>query len=120
MPIIVGLYHAISRMNATPEIQLGTFLGFQLAETSIVLAVVAGLMQFVVLRTGPAMDNPQMKMMMYFMPLMIIGFGMVLPAAISLYWIIGNIIMVIVNIFVHKPFDKKVEPSPTGGGKKKR
>lgn len=120
MPIIVGLYHAISRMNATPEIQLGTFLGFQLAETSIVLAVVAGLMQFVVLRTGPAMDNPQMKMMMYFMPLMIIGFGMVLPAAISLYWIIGNIIMVIVNIFVHKPFNKKVEPSPTGGGKKKR
>lgn len=34
MPIIIGLYHAISRMNATPEIELGTFLGFQLAEQS--------------------------------------------------------------------------------------
>ena len=26
MPILIGFYHAISRMNATPEINLGTFL----------------------------------------------------------------------------------------------
>lgn len=109
MPIIIGLYHAISRMNATPEIILGTFLGFELAEKSIILAVVAGLTQFIVLKTGPAMDNPQMKMMMYIMPFMIIGFGMFLPAAISLYWIIGNMIMFITNIFIYKPF-QKAEP----------
>ena len=51
-------------------------------------------MQFVVLRTGPAMDNPQMKVMMYIMPFMIMGFGTFLPAALSLYWVIGNFISV--------------------------
>lgn len=109
MPIIIGLYHAISRMNATPEIELGTFIGFQLAEPSIILAVLAGLMQFVVLRTGPAMDNPQMKMMTYFMPFMIVGIGLFLPAAIALYWIVGNIFMLGQNIVMYKPFSKAKE-----------
>lgn len=127
MPIIIGLYHAISRMNATPEIELGTFLGFQLAEQSIVLAILAGVAQFIVLKTGPAMDNPQMKTMLYIMPFMIIGFGLFLPAAISLYWIIGNIIMLITNIFLYKPFAKEPvvveEPKKNNkrkGGKRKK
>lgn len=116
MPILLGFYHAISRMNATPTIDLGTFLMFPLAETSIILAILAGLIQFVVLMTGPAIDNPQMKMMMYIMPLMIIGFGMVLPAALSLYWVVANIISVIQNIFIYKPWNKnKPDASKTGG-----
>ncbi|WP_252504974.1 membrane protein insertase YidC [Sporosarcina sp. Marseille-Q4943] len=119
MPIIIGLYHAISRMNATPEIEIGKFLWFELAAPSITLAVVAGLMQFVVLRTGPAMDNPQMKAMMYIMPFMIIIFGTFLPAALALYWVIGNIISIIQNIFIYKPFKKKeVEPVKVGGKRK--
>lgn len=119
MPIIIGLYHAISRMNATPEIELGTFIGFQLAEPSIILAILAGLMQFVVLRTGPAMDNPQMKMMMYIMPFMIIGIGMILPAAIALYWIVGNIFMFVQNIFMYKPFQKEEQRVQPKKAKKK-
>lgn len=107
MPILIGFYHAISRMNNTPEIDLGSFLIFPLAEPSIILAVIAGLMQFVVLRTGPAMDNPQMKIMMYFMPLMIIGFGVVLPSALTLYWVIGNIISLIQNLVIYRPWEKK-------------
>ncbi|NLY80493.1 MAG: membrane protein insertase YidC [Lysinibacillus sp.] len=121
MPIIIGLYHAISRMNATPEFELGTFLIFPLAEPSIILAIAAGLIQYIVLMTGPAMDNPQMKTMMYIMPLMIIGFGIVLPAALSLYWVVGNIISVIQNLFIYKkPWDKKdaETPATTGGANK--
>ena len=119
MPILIGFYHAISRMNNTPEINLGSFIGFELAEPSIILAVLAGLMQFVVLRTGPAMDNPQMKIMMYIMPFMIIGFGSVLPAALTLYWVVGNIISIIQNLFIYKPWNKpKAEPVKSGGAKK--
>lgn len=109
MPILIGFYHAISRMNATPEITLGSFLGFQLAEPSIILAFLAAAMQFIVLRTGPAMDNPQMKVMMYFMPVMIFFFGTFLPAALTLYWIVGNIISFITNLFLYKPWEKKSE-----------
>jgi len=122
MPILIGFYHAISRMNATPEIDLGTFLIFPLAEPSIILAVTAGVMQLIVLRTGPAMDNPQMKAMMYFMPVMIAGFGIILPSALTLYWVIGNIISLIQNMFIYRPWEKKEVQQPvktkTGGAKK--
>jgi YidC/Oxa1 family membrane protein insertase len=107
MPVLIGFYHAISRMNSTPTIDLGAFLIFPLAEPSIILAIIAGLMQFVVLLTGPAMDNPQMKIMMYFMPVMIIGFGIILPSALTLYWVIGNIISLIQNLVIYRPWEKK-------------
>ncbi|TQR20020.1 membrane protein insertase YidC [Psychrobacillus vulpis] len=119
MPILIGFYHAISRMNNTPEINLGSFLGFALADPSIILAILAGVMQFIVLRTGPAMDNPQMKIMMYIMPFMIMGFGIVLPAALTLYWVVGNIISIIQNLFIYKPWNKpKAESVKSGGAKK--
>ncbi|MFJ7953844.1 membrane protein insertase YidC [Lysinibacillus sp. NPDC096418] len=119
MPILIGFYHAISRMNATAAFDLGNFFIFPLADPAPVLAILAGLMQFIVLRTGPAMDNPQMKMMMYIMPFMIIGFGMALPAALSLYWVIGNIISVLQNLFIYKPWKKnETEPAQNGGAKK--
>lgn len=119
MPILIGFYHAINRMNATPAYDLGNFFMFPLADPAPVLAILAGLMQFVVLRTGPAMDNPQMKMMMYIMPFMIIGFGMALPAALSLYWVIGNIISILQNLYIYKPWQKnKTEPAQDGGAKK--
>lgn len=117
MPILFGFYHAISRMNVTYDI--GSFLWFELAAPSITLAVLAGLMQFIVLRTGPAMDNPQMKVMMYIMPFMIMIFGSFLPAALALYWVIGNIISIIQNIFIYKPFKKKEEVPVKVGGKRK-
>lgn len=120
MPILIGFYHAISRMNATPEIDLGSFLIFPLAEPSIVLAVLAGFMQFVVLRTGPAMDNPQMRIMMYIMPFMIIAFGIYMPAALSLYWVIGNFVSIGQNLVIYKPWNKKTTQKPVkaGGAKK--
>ena len=83
----------------------------------MLLAVIAGLIQFVVLMTGPAMDNPQMKIMMYIMPLMIIGFGIVLPAALSLYWVVGNIVSVLQNLAIYKPWNKKTDATTTGGAK---
>ncbi len=120
MPILIGFYHAISRMNATPTFDLGTFLIFPLAEPSAVLAICAGIFQFLVLMTGPAIDNPQMKIMMYIMPVMIIVLGMTFPAALSLYWVVGNIVSVIQNLVIYKPWNKKkTEATTTTGGAKK-
>ncbi len=119
MPILIGFYHAISRMNATPEINLGDFLIFPLAEPSITLAILAGVFQLVTLMTGPAMDNPQMRIMMYIMPFMIVGFGLVLPSALTLYWVIGNIISLIQNLVIYKPWNKpKAVPVQMGGKKR--
>ncbi len=118
MPILIGFYHAISRMNNTPELfDLGNFLGVHLADKSIIFAVVAGIMQFIALSTGPATDNPQMKIMKFIMPVMIVIFGLALPAALSLYWVVSNIITVIQNLIIYKPWIKK-EATETGGAKK--
>lgn len=107
MPILIGFYHAISRMNVSPAYDLGYFLGVHLAEPSIIFAFLAGLMQLAVILTGPPLgDNPQMKMMMYIMPVMIIVFGAFLPAALSLYWIVGNIFSIGQNLVIHKPWLK--------------
>jgi YidC/Oxa1 family membrane protein insertase len=118
MPILIGFYHAISRMNASPAFELGSFLSLPLAEPSILLAVTAGLIQYVVLMTGPAVDNPQMKIMMYIMPLMIVGFGIILPAALSLYWVVGNIISVLQNLAIYKPWNKNKPDATDAGGAK--
>ncbi|WP_153733032.1 membrane protein insertase YidC [Sporosarcina obsidiansis] len=120
MPIFIGFYHAINRMNATPTIELGSFLGVALGTPSILFAIIAGLFQLLVLRTGPAMDNPQMKTMMYIMPFMIMVFGSFVPSALALYWVVGNIISLIQNIFIYKPFDKPKDGEVVkAGGKKK-
>ncbi|MBD8037967.1 membrane protein insertase YidC [Solibacillus sp. A46] len=119
MPILIGFYHAISRMNATPDaFELGTFLAVPLAEPSIIFAVIAGLIQYVVLMTGPAVDNPQMKIMMYIMPLMIVGFGIILPAALSLYWVVGNFVSVLQNLVIYKPWNKNKPDATDAGGAK--
>ena len=118
MPILIGFYHAISRMNNTPAFELGSILSVSLAEPSIIFAIAAGLIQYVVLMTGPAMDNPQMKIMMYIMPLMIVGFGIILPAALSMYWVVGNFVSVLQNLVIYKPWNKnKPEATDAKGAK---
>ena len=42
MPILIGFYHAISRMNDTPEIDLGRFLWFELSGTKYYTCNLAG------------------------------------------------------------------------------
>ncbi|CAM5571833.1 Membrane protein insertase MisCA OS=Lysinibacillus sphaericus OX=1421 GN=misCA PE=3 SV=1 [Lysinibacillus sphaericus] len=60
-----------------------------------------------------------MKIMIYIMPFMIIGFGMALPAALSLYWVIGNIISILQNLYIYKPWqNNKTQPAQNGGAKK--
>ena len=59
-------------------------------------------------------------MMMYFMPVMIVGFGIFLPSALTLYWVIGNVISLIQNMIIYKPWEKRtlLQPAKTGGAKR--
>ena len=40
---------------------------------------------------GTAGQNPQMAMMLWLMPIMILIFAINFPVALSLYWVVGNI-----------------------------
>src|SRR5699024_10897736 len=82
----------------------------------VLIAMYHAIMRTEAITSGsPSADNPQMKMMLYLMPIMITVFAFFFPAALALYWVVGNIFMVIQTIFIRKPMMKKAQ---AGGDKK--
>ncbi|MBM7648138.1 YidC/Oxa1 family membrane protein insertase [Bacillus ectoiniformans] len=105
MPIIFGFYQAIMRTDA---IKHDTFLWFDLGSPDpfFILPLVAGATTFLqqkLMMAGSANQNPQMAMMLWLMPIMIIVFAVTLPAALSLYWVVGNIFMIIQTLVINGP-----------------
>lgn len=116
MPILIAMYHAIMR---TDEISNHTFLWFALDSPDYVLPIIAGVFTFIqqklMMAGNPAAQNPQMVAMLYVMPIMITVFAFFFPAALALYWVVGNIFMVAQTLFIRKPMMKEAN---TGGDKK--
>lgn len=118
MPILIGLYHAIMR---TPSLQDGSFMWFELSapDPLFILPVIAALATFLQQKLTMAGSNtqtaanPQMSMMLYMMPAMIGIMSMFFPAALALYWVVGNVFMLLQTIFIRKPFKFQ----QTAGGK---
>jgi YidC/Oxa1 family membrane protein insertase len=103
MPILIGFYNAISR---TPELKTGSFLWFELGDKDPVLAILAGITTFIqqkIMMAGTENQNPQMAMMVWMMPIMIVIFAFNYPAALSLYWVVGNIFMIVQTYFIKGP-----------------
>ena len=124
MPILIGFYHAIMR---TEELKGNHFLWFELAapDPYYVLPFLAGAMTFiqqkVLMKDQPA--NPQTSMLLWTMPIMIIIFSLYLPAALPLYWIVGNIFSIVQAQFIKVPELANVTTAAAkagrSGGKKK-
>jgi YidC/Oxa1 family membrane protein insertase len=93
------------------------FLGINMAAKSIILAILAGVSQFLQMHLSPSMQSSstpiaadadmQTKMagsmtksMKYTMPIMIAVFGYAVPGAVALYWIVSNICMIAQERFV--------------------
>ncbi|SET74991.1 YidC/Oxa1 family membrane protein insertase [Oceanobacillus limi] len=117
MPILIAIYHAIMR---TTEIQTHNFLWFELGapDPYFILPLIAGgatwLQQKLMMAGSPAAQNPQMMVMLYVMPIMIGVFAIFFPAALALYWVVGNVFMVVQTIFIRKPM-----MNASNGGDKK-
>ncbi|MBU8881283.1 YidC family membrane integrase SpoIIIJ [Bacillus sp. FJAT-29790] len=121
MPVLIGFYHAISR---TQEIKAHDFLWFQLGSPDPIylLPLIAGVTTFIqqkMMMAGTANQNPQMAMMLWLMPIMIIVFAVKFPAALSLYWVVGNIFMIVQTYFIKGPELKKAAATGNSGGAKK-
>jgi YidC/Oxa1 family membrane protein insertase len=104
MPILIAFYHAIMRTEA---IKGHSFLWFELAERDpyfilpILAAVLTFVQQKVMTKGQPA--NPQLAVMLYTMPVMIAIFSMIVPAALPLYWVVGNIYTIVQTHFIKTP-----------------
>lgn len=96
-----------------------SFLGLiDLAKPSIVLAIMAGLTQFLQTRiihpkqTNTDKNDPQAmltKQMMYMLPLLTIFFGAKMPSSLSLYWTTSTTFAVLQTYLIHKYHKEKVE-----------
>lgn len=73
----------------------------------MIAGITTFLQQKVMMSGGNYDANPQMKMqmnmMLWFMPIMIIVIGVGLPSALPLYWIVGNIFMIVQSYFIKSP-----------------
>ena len=59
-----------------------------------------------------------MAMMLWMMPIMIVVFAINFPAALSLYWVVGNIFMIVQTYFIKGPDLKTERQEAAAGGKK--
>ncbi|WP_100405882.1 YidC family membrane integrase SpoIIIJ [Bacillus solitudinis] len=118
MPILLALYHAIMR---TDEIGSHVFLWFALdvPDPIFLLPLIAGATTFVQQKMMLVSDNPQMKILLYVMPIMIFVFGLFFPAALTLYWAVGNLFMIAQTYFITGPNVGKKPAEASTGGKKK-
>ena len=114
MPILISMYHAIMRTDAIKD---GVFLWFELGQSDplFILPVIAGAatyrQQKLMMADSPSGQNPQMKIMLYVMPIMITIFAATFPSALALYWVVGNTFMVVQTLLIRKPMMKE----STGG-----
>jgi YidC/Oxa1 family membrane protein insertase len=129
LPILIGLYYVFARSGLpvvntsilysfvhVPNINMN-FIGLlDISKISITMAAIAALSQYLQLRfslasqptTGGA-NNPaaaMSKQMRYIMPVMIFVIAFRFPAAISLYWTIGNLFMLGQELFVRFHHEK--------------
>ncbi|MET3699778.1 protein translocase subunit yidC [Bacillus oleivorans] len=120
MPILIAFYHAIMR---TPEIGEHNFLWFDLGarDPFFILPLIAGVTTFLqqkIMMVGVANTQPQMQMMLWLMPIMIIIFAVSLPSALSLYWVVGNIFMIVQTLVIKGPdLRSRAETGKAGGSK---
>jgi len=133
-PIIIGLYQVFlkgveaSQEKIYPFVSLPEqvnyfFFGIDLHEKSIILAILAGVFQFVQMYFSPTMRQSQdsglvqtdqermaaslQKNMKYMMPIMVGFFAAVVPAAVALYWVVNNLFMIGQETFIWNRYHKK-------------
>lgn len=140
LPILIILYRVFTvglntdrfdllyNFTPRPETINTMFYGINLATPSIVLAIIAGVLQFVQSWQMQKMQKPAKKtlnkkeglenmmgdfskQMMYMFPIMTVIIAIKLPAALAIYWIITTLFMIIQQYFVSK---EKLKLDPKG------
>ena len=102
MPILLAFYYAIMR---TEELARHSFLWFDLglADPLYILPIAAAIMTFTQIRLQASLQPPtnqQLALVNNFMPIMILFFAFKLPAALSLYWVVGGLFSIAQTYFI--------------------
>ena len=115
MPILMGLYYAISSSHA---IAGHNFLWFSLGQSNTAMALIAGVIYYfqsvISMRQMPDDQKKQMKIMSLISPLMIMFISFSAPAALPLYWSVGGLFLIVQTLILQKVYTKDQTTVPTG------
>lgn len=114
MPVFTAMFQAI-RMSES--IQEATWLGIQLGERSILLAILTGAVYYLqtkVMMAGmPEEQRKQSSTMMMMNPVMILMFSISGPAGLTLYWFAGGFVAIgqslITNLYYKPKLEKEMK-----------
>lgn len=108
MPILMGLYYAIS---GSTEIASHSFLWFNLGQSDMWITAAAGLIYFlqfkVTMLNMTEEQKKQMKFMGLLSPIMIVMFSLSAPSALPLYWTVGGIFLIVQTLLSRKIYGVK-------------
>lgn len=107
-PILIAFYQAIMRNEHIAD---SHFLYMELGSPDPywILPILAAFTTYIQFIATGAGDNPQMKVMVWIMPIMIFFLAFQFPAALSLYWVYGNIFTILQYVLIFKPKKKAQE-----------
>lgn len=100
--VIIGLQQLGAQDLST------VIFGFELGESVIIFALIAAITTYFtsyVSMIGQDTNSPgmgAMRGMMYVMPIMIFIFGLKLPGALSIYWVVGNIFAIAQTLYLKR------------------
>lgn len=111
LPIFSALYYAISR---TEEIRTSSFLWTDLghADPYYILPIIAAFTTFIQMKIMKSMNAaeeqmPLLKMQQFIMPVIILSMGIFAPAGLVIYWITGNLFIIVQTIILEKTISRK-------------
>lgn len=89
----------------TPGVSDATFMGIQLGQRSIPLALIVGVLYFIQSYLSMLVvaeeQRQQMRSMMFLSPLMLLVFSWSSPASVTLYWFVGGIFTIIQQLITN-------------------
>ena len=110
MPIFVAMFQVLQRSN---EIANATFLGIELGERNIILAVITGaiylLQSRMMIKSMPEEQQATAGSTMYITPVMMFMFAVSGPAGIGLYWLVSGVFTIGQQLFNQLYYKPKIE-----------
>ncbi|SMO93886.1 YidC/Oxa1 family membrane protein insertase [Melghirimyces algeriensis] len=107
-PILIAFYQAIMRDQSIAD---SSFLWLQLGEADpfYILPVVAALTTYLQSVVMGMSDNPQTRVFMFMMPIMIFVLAFSFPSALALYWVYSNLFTMVQYYFLGDKYKAKRE-----------
>lgn len=110
MPIFIAMIQVMHRSEA---INSETFLGISLGETSMLLALITGLVYFLqsklMIASMPEEQQKTAGATTYMSPIMMVMIGISSPAGVSLYWLVSGVFTFFQQLFNNYYFKPRIE-----------